>query len=137
MREHFVASSIRSRKVARTQRSSIRQREDALKALDFGNSLLDVHSSQVSLVHLEATHDIPSMESQVVRSGHASTLCFESGGRTVWQECFSMVDEELTGRGDYPLFAILRCPGKGDFPYAELIVQSSYHRGRCIPLPET
>jgi len=48
-----------------------------------------------------------------------------------------MVDEELTRRGDYPLFAILRCPGKGEFPYAELIVQSSYHRERCIPLPET
>jgi hypothetical protein len=46
VREHFVVSSIRSREVARTQRSSIRHREDALKALDFGNSLLRVHSSQ-------------------------------------------------------------------------------------------
>lgn len=86
----------------------------------------------VSLVHLEATNDIPPMESQVVRSGHASTsyALRAVAGRL-------MVDEELTGRGDYPLFAILRCPGKGDFPYAELIVQSFYHRERCIPLPET
>ena len=48
MREHFVVSSIRSREVARAQRSSVRLCEDALKALDFGNSLLGVHSVTIS-----------------------------------------------------------------------------------------
>jgi hypothetical protein len=40
MREHFVVSSIRSREVAPAGRSGVRQDEDALKALDFENSLL-------------------------------------------------------------------------------------------------
>jgi hypothetical protein len=48
MREHFVVSSIRSREVARAQRSVVRHCEDALKALDFGNSLLGVHSVSIS-----------------------------------------------------------------------------------------
>jgi hypothetical protein len=48
MREPFVVSSIRSREVARSQRSGIRVRKDAFKALDFGNSLLCVHSVSIS-----------------------------------------------------------------------------------------
>jgi len=44
MREHFVVPSIRSREVAGAQRSGVRLCEDALKALDFGNGLLGVHS---------------------------------------------------------------------------------------------
>jgi hypothetical protein len=41
-------SSIRSREVARTQRPSIWLCEDALEALDFGNSSLGVHSVSIS-----------------------------------------------------------------------------------------
>jgi hypothetical protein len=48
MREHFVVSSIRSSEVVRAQRSSVRDCEDPLKALDFGNSLLGVHSVPIS-----------------------------------------------------------------------------------------
>ena len=48
LREHFVVPSIRSRKIARAQRSNVRHREDALKAFDFGNSLLGVHSVPIS-----------------------------------------------------------------------------------------
>lgn len=43
MREHFVVPSIRSREVGWAKRSGVRQREYALKALDFGNSLFSVH----------------------------------------------------------------------------------------------
>jgi hypothetical protein len=46
MREQFVVPSIRSPEVARAQRSGVRRCEDALQVLDFGNRLLDVHSSQ-------------------------------------------------------------------------------------------
>jgi hypothetical protein len=48
MREHFIVSSIRSQEVARTQRSGIRRCEDMLKALDFGNGLLGIHSVPIS-----------------------------------------------------------------------------------------
>ena len=48
MREHYVVPSIRSREVARAQRSGVRHCEDALKALDFGNGLLSVHSVPIS-----------------------------------------------------------------------------------------
>jgi hypothetical protein len=48
MREHFVMSPIRSREVARAQRSGIRLCKDALKALDFGDSLLGVHAVPIS-----------------------------------------------------------------------------------------
>jgi hypothetical protein len=48
MREHFVMPSIHSRQVACAQRSGVRHREDALKALDFGNRLLGVHSVSIS-----------------------------------------------------------------------------------------
>jgi hypothetical protein len=48
MREHFVVSSIRSREVARAQRPFVRHREGALQQLDFGNSLLGVHSVPLS-----------------------------------------------------------------------------------------
>jgi hypothetical protein len=48
LRKHFVVSSIRSREVARAERSGVRLCEDALKLLDFGNSLLDVHSVSIS-----------------------------------------------------------------------------------------
>jgi hypothetical protein len=50
MREHFVMLSIRSREVACAEWSNIRRCEDALKALDFGNSLLGVHAPTVYLV---------------------------------------------------------------------------------------
>jgi hypothetical protein len=48
MHEHFVVPSIRSREVARVQRSGVRHCEDALKALDVGNSLFGVHSVSIS-----------------------------------------------------------------------------------------
>jgi hypothetical protein len=48
MSEHFVVSSIRSREVARLEGSCVRLCEDALEALDFGNSLLGVHSFPIS-----------------------------------------------------------------------------------------
>jgi hypothetical protein len=48
MRQHFVMSSIGSREVASAERSGVRLCEDALKALDFGNSLLGVHSVSIS-----------------------------------------------------------------------------------------
>gem|GEM_PF-5137849 len=48
LREHFVVPSIRSRKIARAQRSNVRHRKDALKAFDFGNSLFGVHSVPIS-----------------------------------------------------------------------------------------
>ena len=47
MREFFIVSAIRSREVARSQGSGIQVCEDALKALDFGNSLLGVHSVNI------------------------------------------------------------------------------------------
>jgi hypothetical protein len=43
MGEHFVVSPIRSGEVARTQRSVVRLTKEALKSLDFVNSLLGVH----------------------------------------------------------------------------------------------
>jgi hypothetical protein len=46
MREHFVVPSIRSGEVPRIQWSGVRDREDALKGLDFGNGLLGIHPSQ-------------------------------------------------------------------------------------------
>jgi hypothetical protein len=46
--EHFVVLSIRSREVTRVQRSGVWCCEDALKTLDFGNSLLGVHSVLIS-----------------------------------------------------------------------------------------
>jgi len=46
MCEHFVVPPIRTREVARTQRSSVWHCEDALKTLDFGNGLFSVHPSQ-------------------------------------------------------------------------------------------
>jgi hypothetical protein len=52
LREHFVVSSIRSRKIARAQWSNVRHREDALKAFDFGNSLLGVHSVPISNIRI-------------------------------------------------------------------------------------
>ena len=45
MRERIVVPSIRSREVARAQRSGIRHSEDALQPLDFRNGLLSVHPS--------------------------------------------------------------------------------------------
>ena len=48
LREDFVVPSIRSREVARAQRSIVRRCEDALYPLDFGNSLLGVHSVPIS-----------------------------------------------------------------------------------------
>lgn len=44
----FLVSSIRSHEVARSQPSSVRHCEAALKALDFGNRLLGVHSVPIS-----------------------------------------------------------------------------------------
>jgi hypothetical protein len=48
MRQHFVMSSIGSREVAPAERSGVQLCEDALKALDFGNSLPSVHSVSIS-----------------------------------------------------------------------------------------
>jgi hypothetical protein len=48
MREHFVVPSIRSGEVAPAEGSGVRRCEDALKALDVGNSLLGVHSVSIS-----------------------------------------------------------------------------------------
>jgi hypothetical protein len=54
MGEHFVMPSIRSREVACAERPRIRRSEDTLKALDFGNGLLSVHS--VSISDMRRTH---------------------------------------------------------------------------------
>jgi hypothetical protein len=48
MREPFVVPPIRSREIAPAERSGVRHREDSLKPLDVGNSLLGVHSVQIS-----------------------------------------------------------------------------------------
>ena len=48
MREQFVVPSIGSDKVVRAQRSFVRHCEDALKALDVGNGLFDVHAVPIS-----------------------------------------------------------------------------------------
>jgi len=48
MRQHFVVPSIQSRKVTGAQRSGVRRYIHALKALDFGNRLLGVHSVPIS-----------------------------------------------------------------------------------------
>jgi hypothetical protein len=53
MREHLIVSSIRSRQIVQAQRSGVRHGEDALKALDLGNSLLSVHPSQYPTERLE------------------------------------------------------------------------------------
>jgi hypothetical protein len=52
MREHFVVLSIRSREVALGQRSNVRHCQDALKTLDFGDSLLGVHSVSISNISM-------------------------------------------------------------------------------------
>ncbi len=44
--ERFVVHSIRRREVTWGERSKVGRGIDTLKALDFGDSLLDVHSSQ-------------------------------------------------------------------------------------------
>jgi hypothetical protein len=48
MREFFVVPSIRRREVTRVQWPRIGRRVDILKALDFGNRLLDVHYVPIS-----------------------------------------------------------------------------------------
>jgi hypothetical protein len=48
MREHFIVPPIRSREIARTQRSGVRVCEDALQPLNFGNDLLGVHAVSIS-----------------------------------------------------------------------------------------
>jgi hypothetical protein len=47
MRVPLVVPSIRSRKVARIQRSGIRHREHAFQSLDFGNGVIGVHASYI------------------------------------------------------------------------------------------
>src|SRR5260370_13661219 len=47
-----MVPSIRSREVAGAQRSGVRHCEDALKALDFGNGLLGVHSVSISNIRV-------------------------------------------------------------------------------------
>ena len=44
---------IRSREVARSQRSSVRHRKDALQPIDFSNGLLSVHLSQFNSSQFE------------------------------------------------------------------------------------
>ena len=65
MREHIVVPSIHSQEVARAQRSGVRYGEDALKALDFGNSLLGVHSPSISDMRMAI----------VKRSGTCMSFC--------------------------------------------------------------
>jgi hypothetical protein len=48
MREHFVVPSIRSREVARPQRSDVRSFEHFLKLLNLVNDAFNVHASQSS-----------------------------------------------------------------------------------------
>jgi hypothetical protein len=52
MREPIVVPSIRSRQVARSQRSGVRSGKDALEALNFGNGLLRVHSVTISIMNV-------------------------------------------------------------------------------------
>jgi len=72
MREHFFVSSIRSREVARAQRSGVRHCEDALKALDFGNSLLGVHSVSISNRTMGAGHRISGTAAHVAEERELS-----------------------------------------------------------------
>ena len=46
VREPVVVSSIRGRKVARSQRAGVRYGQDMLQQFDLGNGLFNVHPSQ-------------------------------------------------------------------------------------------
>jgi hypothetical protein len=46
--ELIVVPPIQSRQVARVQRSGVRRCVDALKGLDFGNSLFGIHPVSIS-----------------------------------------------------------------------------------------
>jgi hypothetical protein len=48
VRQHFVVPSVRSGEVARVQGAVVPHRKDTLKAFDLSNSLLGVHSVQIS-----------------------------------------------------------------------------------------
>jgi hypothetical protein len=50
MCEHFVMPSVRSREIARSQRSCVQHCEDALKALNLGYGLLGVHFVSISAI---------------------------------------------------------------------------------------
>ena len=67
MREHFVVPSIRGGEVALIQRSGVRRCEDAIKALDFGNSLLGVHAVSISNMSVAIVNGAASSISTVAR----------------------------------------------------------------------
>jgi hypothetical protein len=71
MREHFVVLSIRSQEVARTQRSEVPQREDALNALDLGNGLLGIHSVSISSMSVAIVKQSRICVSTVARWSHS------------------------------------------------------------------
>jgi hypothetical protein len=68
--EHFIVPSIRSREVARTQRSGVGHCEDALKPLDYGNGLFSVHSFQCSF-----SPNVHYKDSEVKRDGMKRRDC--------------------------------------------------------------
>ncbi len=82
VREHFVMPSIRSREVVRTQRSSVRLCEDALQPLDFGNSLLGVHSVSISTIRVAMVKRSVSARSPAARG---AILAGEDQEDTRWR----------------------------------------------------
>jgi hypothetical protein len=70
VREHFVVSSICRHEVARAQWSFVRHREEALKALDFGNSLLGVHSVPISNMSMAIVKWNADHWAELVRLAH-------------------------------------------------------------------
>jgi hypothetical protein len=50
MRDLVIVPAIRSREITQAQRTGVRHFEDSLKALDFGNGLLGVHSVSISIM---------------------------------------------------------------------------------------
>jgi hypothetical protein len=46
MHEHIIVPAIRSREIAQTQGSGVRERQNSLQPHDFSNGLFNVHPSQ-------------------------------------------------------------------------------------------
>jgi hypothetical protein len=88
VREHLVVPSIHSREVASAQRSGVRRCEDVLKALDFGNSLLGVHSVSISnmSVAIVKRSGIATLNGLAVPFVTYSPA--ESTNLLIWGQCF-------------------------------------------------
>ena len=107
MREHFVVSPIHCRQVDRAQRSRVQHCEDALKALDFGNSPLGVHSvplSNMSMVIVKRSDQCKRLHPRIAPELHRNRILelgFSESRATIspelnpqWQRC------QIPQRGD-------------------------------------